>query len=290
MTKELKRTFETTYTDSEKVEHQIVCKIVNPSVEQLEEAKAIYNRTWNTARKSGAILHLKLADFVKDEGLWDDNKEAKVTELRANLHGAEVKLAKGGFSLAEARSLAIEMRKWRYELRELLTIETQLENMTAESQAEEARYNYLIAGCTVYNDTGERVWKDIGEYLNPDIPAIAMAASMKYATIKWGVEDNFEEKLPENAFLKTFKFVDKNLRLIRKDGRYVDIDGKLINEEGNLVNEDNCRIDEDGNILNDDGRLVVDESLPFLDEDGNPVVVDISPAPSDVSEEASQSE
>jgi len=271
--KELKRTFKVTYVDDNDVEHEVECKLQNPSTEQLEEAQAIYLRTWKKALSNGAILATKLKDFVKEHDLWDEKKDIEVNEIRKKLSDAERRLAKGGFSLNEARNLAIQMRKWRFELRELVTVETELENKTAESQADEAKHNYLLVSTTVYNDSEEPVWKSVGEYLNPSIPELAVSASIKYATLRWGVEENFEEKLPENVFLKRYNFVDDKLRLINKDGHLIDLDGNPIDEDGNLVDENENLIDEDGNLITKDGRIKVEEFQPFLDDEGQPIEV-----------------
>lgn len=261
MVKELDRTFKVTHTDSAGEEHELVCKINKPTVEQLATAKSIYNRSWKTAVRDGAVLAVKLQDFIKEHELWNEERENRVQELRKNIHDADVKLAKGGFSLEQARKLAIDMRKWRFELRELMTIETELENKTAEAQAEEDRHNYLLVACTVYSDSEEPVWKDVSEYLNPSIPELAIAASIKYATLRYGIEDNFEEKLPENVFLKKYGFVNEDLRLVNKDGKFVDIEGNLIDEDGNPLDE------------NGDKEDSVEDTLPFLDENGQPVEI-----------------
>ena len=283
MAKELDRTFIAEYTDGAEEKQSVSCELLNPTTEQLSEATAVYNRTWKSGVKNGAILAAKLKSFVREHELWSDEQEAQVKELRAKLHKYEVKLAEGGISLKSARTMAIDMRKLRFELRELVTIETELENRTAESQAEDARQNYLITACTVYTDSREPLWADSGAYQNAEIPELVMAANLKYAKLKWGIDENFESKLPENAFLKNYGFVNKDMRLVNSDNQLVNVEGKLIDEEGFLLNGEGQRVDDEGNLLDKDGLVKIENPQPFLDEDGNPVAPidddDVSPAP-----------
>jgi hypothetical protein len=167
------------------------------------------------------------------------------------------------------------MRDIRGEQRLLLTAQTELDGITAESQAENAKFQYLVSALTVYNDTGNKVFEDVSAYLNPDIPAFTIAAAGKYASILYGVKDDFEETLPENSFLKQYGFVDDNLRLINKEGRLVDGKGRLIDTLGNFVdydeNGESFKVDEKGNPLDENNNLIIHNSLPFLDEDGKPI-------------------
>jgi hypothetical protein len=95
----------------------------------------------------------------------------------------------------------------------------------------------------------------------------------------YGLDNNYEKSLPENKFLKKYKFVDDNLRLVNKDGHFVNEDGKLIDENGRFVDENGNFVDRDGNRVDADGEYVVD-SKPFLDDEGNPVVLEDADAKS----------
>ena len=78
------------------------------------------------------------------------------------------------------------------------------------------------------------------------------------------------KNLPENSFLKSYKFVDEDLRLVNKDGQLVDLEGRLVNEEGRYIDADGNFIDVDGNPVSEEGDYKF-EFTPFLDDDGNPV-------------------
>jgi hypothetical protein len=219
------------------------------------------------------VVRAKLDDLLVDQGLWDNVKQAKFTELQNSILENERKLAQGGISLNEAKNIALDMRKTREELRDLIAIKTNLDTHTAEGQADNARFNYLVSACTVYNDTKAPYFKSYEEYLNKAADPVSILAAQNLAGMLYGLDNDYENKLPENKFLKQYKFVDDKLRLINKEGKLVDENGKLINEDGRFINDKGEFIDKEGNAVNKEGDYIV-EFKPFLDDNGNPVILD----------------
>jgi hypothetical protein len=89
----------------------------------------------------------------------------------------------------------------------------------------------------------------------------------------YGLDNDYESNLPENKFLKKFKFVDDKLRLVDKKGRLIDAEGRLIDESGRFIDEEGNFVDKYGNRVTSDGDYLVD-AQPFLDENGNPVILE----------------
>jgi hypothetical protein len=88
----------------------------------------------------------------------------------------------------------------------------------------------------------------------------------------YGLDQDWEAKLPENKFLKEYEFVDDKLRLVNKEGHYITTDGKRVDENFRYIDEEGNFVDEDGNRIDEDGLPVV-ESKPFLDDEtGKPIV------------------
>lgn len=264
-----KFTVEYLVTDT-KEKKTVECEIRQPTIPEMDEANKVYRVAFTKALKEKSLLRAKLRDFMREQELWDDEKEAELQTLRKNLSQGEKTLAMGGIKLSEMKQVCLNMRKWRSELRDLLMVQSDIDKVTAESQAEDTQFEYMVATCTYYVD-GEKVWKTVDEYRRPEIPEIAIRAAMRFASLQHGVDENFEESLPENKLLKKYKFVDEQLRLINKDGKLVDFDERLIDEWGNYIDEEGKRVDIDGNRVDEDGRLVVD-SKPFLDDEGNPII------------------
>ena len=247
--------------------------IRSPSLQDQKEGTKVYNQSFSEALKAKAVVRARLDDILVEQGLWDAVKQAQFTKYQSDILESERKLAKGGISLSEAKSLALEMKKNRAELRELIAVKTSLDTHTAEGQADNARFNYLVSACTVYNDTKEQYFKNYEDYLNKSGDPISVLAAQNLANMIYGLDNDYEEKLPENKFLKQYKFVDDQLRLINKEGRLIDEKGRLIDENGRFINTDNQFIDKDGNLVDKEGDYII-EFTPFLDDEGKPIIVE----------------
>jgi hypothetical protein len=244
--------------------------VKSPSFKDQREAQKVYNQAFSDAVKSGCIVRGRLNDLLKEQGLWDDQKELRLNTIQHELLGHEQALAKGGISLQRAKGIALEMRKLREDLRDLIASRTNLDNNTAEGQADNARFNYLVSCCLVYSDSKKLYFANYEDYLNRSTDVVAIKAAQVLASRLYGLDDNYEKNLPENKFLKEYKFIDEKLRFINKDGKLTDSEGRLIDENGRYINEKGEYVDKDGQRVDNDGEYIV-EFKPFLDEDGNPV-------------------
>lgn len=255
--------------------------ILTPDAEREEQARYDYNRAFKAALQSGALLRAKINDYMREQNLWGDEKQAELEKLGAEVNKGELRLKKGGFKFNEARELALEMRTNRFKIASLLSARNSLDTHSAEGQAEDAKFKKLLQLCLVYNDTGKPVYKDVKTLLDSKdvvVPEkeddkdlrISAKAYDELANMYYGLDPDFDSKLPENKWLKEWNQVDDKYRLINKDGHLIDVSGRLINEDGRLVNEKGELIDGEGNHVDKDGEFVV-EKQPFLDEDGNPI-------------------
>lgn len=245
--------------------------VIRPNLEIQREAQKVYNRAFSDAIQSGALLRAKLQDFMESQGLWDNEKQEKLKSLQNDIMNDERKLAKGGFALSEARNLSIELRKKRIQIAELVSTRSSLDGNTAEGQADNQRFNYLVSACLVYNDSRKPVYGTMDEYLLESSSDVAIQGAEALAKMLYDLSDDFESKLPENQFLKKFNFVNDDFKLVNEDGKLVDTDGRLINEEGNFVDENGDTVDRDGNKVDEDGNYVFEDTQPFLDKDGKPI-------------------
>jgi hypothetical protein len=245
----------------------------SPSLNDQREAQKAYNQAFTDAIKSKSIVRAKMDDLLEEQGLWNKEKQAKFTSLQQELLDGEKRLAKGGFGLKDAKDLALQMKEVRSEIRDLISVRTSLDNHSAEGQADNARFNYLVSACVVYKDSNEPYFKNLEEYLNRADDPVALLGAQKLASMIYGLDNNFERGLPENKFLQKYKFVDEKLRLIDKRGRLVDSENRLIDENGRFINEEGHFVDKNGNLVDQEGDYIVDAE-PFLDEEGKPVVLE----------------
>lgn len=244
--------------------------VQSPNLAQQREGQKVYNQAFSDAVKSGSIVRAKLDDLLKDQGLWDDTKQARFMAIQTELNDSEKKLATGGISLQSAKGVALRMKNLREELKELISVRTNLDTHTAEGQADNARFNYLVSCCVVYSSSKKVYFGSYEDYLNRSSDPVGILGAQKLAAMLYGLDSEFEKKLPENKFLLDYKFVNDDLRYINKEGKYVDEDGRLVDENGRYVNEEGKFIDREGNLVNESGDYVVDFA-PFTDDDGKPV-------------------
>lgn len=238
------------------------------SLQEREEAESIRLRKWNQSIQNKAVFAERLNSVLEEQGIWNQEKEDKISELRLEVAECLDAIDKGGIKLSEAKKLAIKVKDLRNKINILVANRIRYVNETVEGQAQNAEFDYLTSQAAVYNeDRNKKYFANYEDYLNRKNHIDAYMIASKVAEVLYG---GGEESWPENIFLKRYKFVDEKLRFINKDGHLIDQDGKLIDELGNYVSYDKkgkkIYVDEKGNP--------VAESLerkPFLNEDGSPI-------------------
>jgi hypothetical protein len=241
----------------------ISLKVVRPTHKQRTESDRVKNTIFRQSVQGGAYLMTELDNELKKRGFWDEEKEIKIKELQNFIRNAVKKLNEGGFDINEAKNLAIEISGKRVELMSLSTVRADFIDKTAEGQANNAAFDYLVSQCAVYNDTGKTYFSSYDEYIirKGDEDAVECASKL-YELLYNRINDDTLMNLPENQFLREFKFVDNKMRLINEDGKLVDDQGRLIDEEGNWINDQGQKIDIYGNILGEDGKPII-KRKPF---------------------------
>ena len=132
-----------------------------PSLAEQREGQKVYNQSFSDAVKAKAIVRARMDDLLEEQGLWDATKQKKLTDLQQVILDNERILAKGGIPLKKAKELALEMKETRVKIRELIADKTSLDNHSAEGQADNARFNYLVSVCLVYNETKQPYFKSL---------------------------------------------------------------------------------------------------------------------------------
>ena len=264
--------------------------VKKPGTKEYRESQIEYNRAFRAALESGAVLKKRLNEYMREQGIWDDETETQEQKLLNLMTDSEAALKKGGIPLAEAKELALKLRATRAEFRSLVAERTVLDGNTVEGQADNARFNALCVECIYNKDKRTLSFSSIEEYDKQGDQPWAVKAAGELASALYQLDPNYDNTLTENKFLKAYNFANEENRLINADGHPIFIDKEdnnkeyLINEDGRFIAyrtdegyknqdpEDAYLVNKEGLEVDEDGDLV-DGFSPFLDDSGNPVPV-----------------
>ena len=269
--------------------NQVKVMLKTPGPQEYRDSQIEYNKAFRKALDSGALLRQKLSDYMTEQGIWDDTKQQKNDYFVDEINAKEKTINSGGIKLSEAKEIALELRGLRYEFREFIAEKNALDQNSVEGQADNARFSELVRLCMLNPTTKKPYFQTQKDYdANGDQPWVAQASS-ELASMIYGLDPDYDNKLAENKFLKEFNYVNDDLRLVNDSGHLVDLEGNLIDEDGRYVAyRDDKQTEENKYFINRSGVEVVsitDEDgdvtwvekgkevrQPFLDEDGNPIL------------------
>ena len=279
--------------------NEVKVYVKKPTSVEYRDSQVEYNKTFRSALESGALLKKKLVDYMKDQGIWDEKKQAEYDRLVEKIQQLEGVLDAGGIPLVEAKNTAFDLKQARGEFRLLIAERTALDSNTAEGQADNARFTSLLAQCILKEDGRNRVFADIDSYEESAAQPWAVQAASELANMLYALDPAYDKNLKENQFLVNYGFANEDLQLTNSDGHLIDIDEdgveRLIDKEGRFI-----KYDDDGNALyinrkgeevDEDGKAKV-AFQPFFDDKGKPVDVPVTEEETaeETSEETAESE
>jgi hypothetical protein len=240
----------------------------SPTRKMITSADMHRAKTWNNCLVEGIITKMELDLVLRKRGIWDDEKDDQQKKMIEDISNMEKSLYLDDKkrTIEEGKDLAVKIRIARNKLRGLLGSRIAFEENTAESIADNARFNYLVAEC-VYNEANDKkVYNNLEDYEEKGGEPIALAAAGKLAEMLYNIDENFEATLPENKWLKRFDLVDDKLNMVNKEGQLIDVEGRRINDKGQYIDDLNNVVDKDGNKLEEDGNYfmtaVYEEETP----------------------------
>lgn len=244
-----------------------VVYVVKPGTKEVTGAKKASNKAFKEALDSGCFLRSKLDQIMREQGLWSDAMQKEVDEINQRIVENTKKLKRGNMELEEARKIAIEIKKDRNASLLKMSKTRELEAYSAEGQADNAGFDYLVSVCTV-DESGKPIFSSLEDYLERADEEIASKAAAELGQLVYGLDPDWEKKLPENEFLIKYKFCNEDLSLVNEEGKLVSINGRLIDEDGRYRTADGGYEDVDGNALDKEGNYL--DFKPFT-RNGEPV-------------------
>jgi len=261
------------------VEGDVTVLVKKPNKKDLNEAQAVYNSALRKNLENKAILRQRLNDYLIEQGIWSKEKQTVYDDLVQKISSNELLLKKGGIPLKKAKNIALDLKRLRVQFRDLIAERTAYDNNTAEGNADNSRFDYLVSVCVLDPSTQKPVFKDLDDYNERGTEPWAIKAASELANFIYNLDPNYENNLEENKFLKRFHFTDDQGRFVNKDGHLVSIDEngneRLIDESGRYVaydeNGKQYFVDREGKPYEDPETIV---QASFLDDDGNPILED----------------
>jgi hypothetical protein len=246
--------------------------VKKPNSVTLSQAQRVGAKSWTDCVRDGIMTKKELEKFMKEQGIWDDGKDKEQKAIVEEISSLEKQLyisSQGHKKLkaSDGKEIAIKMRMRRAELRDLIAERISLEQNTAESISDNTRFDFLVANCTFY-ENGQKVYSNLEEYRERADVEPAFTAASTLAAMLYSIDKDFEARLPENKFLKTFNFVNDDLSLVNKEGETVDLEGRRIDKNGFYLNEEGKRVDRDGNLLDESGNYV--PTIEYVTDEDQP--------------------
>jgi len=233
--------------------------ISSPTADVVSRADRYRAKIWTECIEDGIKTKEELELMMEQRGLWTAAHKKKEKDIVKEIQDLEKQLYLGDGQerdLSEGVSKAIQMRSLRSKLRDHIMQKLTLEQNSAESLADNARFDFLVAHCTFY-ENGQNVYNGIREYSSQANDEVAFAAASALAEELYSLDTKQEENLPENKWLKHFDLVDEDLSLVDETKHLVDTKGRRINEFGHYINEKGERIDINGNLLDESGNYII---------------------------------
>ena len=206
--------------DDDKILEVVNIYVQKPTNSVLSGADKHKAKVWNQCLSEGILTKIELSKLMRKRGLWDEARDEEQSEIVQQITDLEKDLYLGSGdkkrTLSEGKDIAIEIRRARLRLRELISERINLEENTAESIADNARFDFIVSSCT-FHENGERVYDSIEDYNNRSSDDIAAEAASKLANILYNLDRDFEKNLPENKWLDNFGLVDESLHIVNKE-------------------------------------------------------------------------
>lgn len=180
-------------------------KVKLPTSKQREEGERIHARAYALALKNGGFLEGNIYKVAREHGLWDDEKEAEIAQIRQELADKERVLSEGGIELEEAEAIANSMKELRYQLLVKNFVLEEIRSQSVNRKADAARMDYFISCCTL-DERDQPVFKNIDDFYARQNEEIVGVATFAFSKI-WYNYNESTFKFPEDEFLEEFDLI-----------------------------------------------------------------------------------
>jgi len=256
------------FTIVDNLGEKVVLIFSTPEMEDMEQADIVHAakiaELIRLSKKNRPLLRSELDSFLRENGMWSQKDQNLLDSINGEINNLLNQLRSGGIKLSEGRKIAIAITDKRQKLVQLMQKRQSFDDSTIESIADNEKTDYFIYACTRNSITGDRHWESFSEMkANKDSDSYKKAMSISMSVL-YGIDSDFEKNLPENKWLKKYKYIDENLSFVdRVTGKFVDRDGtpieqvqdELLEKLQSIVGE----IEEESPFIDDETGLPVDQ-------------------------------
>jgi hypothetical protein len=185
-------------------------KVMEPTINIDSAAKKIYMAEYNKALKNDSVPRDRLDDKLKELNLMTQEDYDKMDKLRNEIEELIKPLKTGGIKLKEMKERAEKAQLLRLQLYGLISYRTKYDDLTAESVAEDARFNFIVYSCLL-DENDKRVFNSYQDWENCTDNQLLEKAASTMVDILYPDRGNVFLTLPENEFLVKYGFYNKDL-------------------------------------------------------------------------------
>lgn len=244
-------------------DQNVVLDIIEINQKVRRDSDVYANLAYQDAIRKGYLINIQVDEIVRESGYDLDNETKEIEDLRSQIKTKEVTLLRGvsgneRLNKSQGRSLALEIRKLRNKIEDIVGNRSDLYSKTAEKYSDDERFLYLIHACSLDSRTGRPFFKTFDEFkesLESEVVKQCTKALLELVSNQSNIADT---NLTEVKWLIKYNYMDTKGRLLDKEGRLVDEDFRLINEDGRYINEKGEFVDYLGNMVDVNGNLLVE--------------------------------
>lgn len=216
---------------------------LKPTYKQQQRSQEVYTKRWKELVEQGAPLRAELPSMLKKRELWNDDMQKQEDDLINKIAKNMEKIKQGKIKLSEASRLMKENIGFKSELILLRLNRNTLDQNTAESMAEQERFNYLVSACTVYDEDGKSFFNSYDDFIRQDEEGsvVTVMAGEALWRLTTNTDDDYRKDWPEYQFLQKYKLVDDKFEFVENKKEEVQelpetpLFGEILDEEGNPI-------------------------------------------------------
>ena len=186
--------------------NEVLLRFNRPNQVILSQGDFVYREYFSKAVRAGVMTNAEALKLLKKREIWGEVEEKQLLDIHVQIMSHEERIQKA--SKKAGMTLYTEIKEMRINLDEVNNIRTSVLDNTAESVASEMRTQYFASQCAVYDNSGQRVFEDLKDFLarldeplTIDVYRQALIANYEHV-LGIDVPEEIESSLPEDLWLK----------------------------------------------------------------------------------------